>query len=235
MKTRFRGPKSHIIMRDGGVELHVREFRITNLSTRQTEDGDEFIAGGYALTWAERAKIGYYYEQFVKGAFSGEGILDDVRLLVGHNQREIPLARSPMTMELREDNVGLWFEFRLDLRSPAHLVLAIALERGDIDKVSIGFTMFQEGAKVTTTTIEDGEELDTIEAVGDLREVSVVNWPAYDSSSVAPRAEEPEEADEREEVDNPPIDNELDSVRLDVITQAAEVRLRLFDDIDKGA
>lgn len=175
----------------GGDETAVRmDFRIAAdaLETRQTEEG-EYRIKGYGLRWGETADLGWYTESFRKGAF--EGVLDDVRFKIGHDWTMLGLARSPLTMQLREDDEGLYFQATLDLTNPDSLRIQSAVERGDVDKVSIGFTM--RGGKYEVEYPGEDNDLDrqhvTIIKVGDLYEVSAVDFPAYESSSLEPRAE----------------------------------------------
>lgn len=147
--------------------------------TRQT--GDEFIIEGYGLEWDQVADLGWFNETFVKGAFSD--VLDDVRWKVGHNYERVALARSPRTMRVYEDDTGLGYEARLDLRSPYAMDLMVAVERGDVDKASIGFTPGDY-------RYEDANDLYVNTKVDELWEISAVDWPAYESSALGARAQE---------------------------------------------
>lgn len=65
----------------------------------------------------------------------------DVQLLIGHNDAGIPLARTGSgTMRLSADSTGLHVEApALDGNSPLVQSVASAMERGDLDEMSIGF------------------------------------------------------------------------------------------------
>lgn len=70
----------------------------------------------------------------------------DVQFLIGHNEASIPLARTKSgTMTLASDSYGLEVIVpSLDGRSPIVQSLASAMERGDMDEMSIGFIATQQ-------------------------------------------------------------------------------------------
>lgn len=70
----------------------------------------------------------------------------DVQFLIGHNEASIPLARTKSgTMTLASDSHGLEVIVpSLDGRSPIVQSLASAMERGDMDEMSIGFIATQQ-------------------------------------------------------------------------------------------
>lgn len=70
----------------------------------------------------------------------------DVQFLIGHNEASIPLARTRSgTMTLSADSTGLEVVVpSLDGRSPIVQSLASAMERGDMDEMSIGFIATQQ-------------------------------------------------------------------------------------------
>lgn len=70
----------------------------------------------------------------------------DVQFLIGHNEASIPLARTRSgTMTLSADSHGLEVVVpSLDGRSPIVQSLASAMERGDMDEMSIGFIATQQ-------------------------------------------------------------------------------------------
>ena len=70
----------------------------------------------------------------------------DVQFLIGHNEASIPLARTRSgTMTLAADTHGLEVIVpSLDGRSPMVQSLASAMERGDMDEMSIGFIATQQ-------------------------------------------------------------------------------------------
>lgn len=70
----------------------------------------------------------------------------DTQFLIGHDESSIPLARTKSgTMSLSADSTGLLVDVpSLDGRSPIVQALASAMERGDMDEMSIGFIALQQ-------------------------------------------------------------------------------------------
>lgn len=105
----------------------------------------------------------------------------DVQFLIGHNEASIPLARTKSgTMMLSADSHGLLVDVpSMDGRSPIVQSLASAMERGDMDEMSIGFIATQQQWSPDWMTRRIGEiNLNR----GD---VSVVCWAANPAVSGA--------------------------------------------------
>ena len=113
--------------------------------------------------------------------------MKDVLLCYNHDMTKIPLARSrrnngKSTMTLTLDAQGLMIEAELDVENnqEARAVYS-SIERGDLNGMS--FRMLIDEYKVIEPTQEG--ELPTIEItkIKQIREVSVVNCPAYAQTS----------------------------------------------------
>jgi HK97 family phage prohead protease len=88
-----------------------------------------------------------YTEVVRQGAFTRSlSARPDVPFLIGHNDQGIPLARTRNgTMQLSQDSRGLLVRAQMDGSRSDVRNLASAVERGDLDEMSIGFvTMGQE-------------------------------------------------------------------------------------------
>ena len=146
-----------------------------------TEDGTLKI-GGYAATFNQEASGLNFREMIAPGAFTRTLQSDNpVFLLVNHDTDSLPLASTASTtLRLSEDSTGLRMEADLDPANPFASALASALERGDVDKMSFSFTVEPGGS-----TKENG--LRTLTDLN-LYEVSIVTWPAYDSTSASMRS-----------------------------------------------
>lgn len=146
-----------------------------------TEDGSLRI-GGYAATFNQEATGLQFREVIAQGAFTRTLQTDNpVFLLINHNMDDLPLASTQSgTLRLAQDKVGLYMEASLDPANPRAQELASAVRRGDVDKMSFAFTVAEDGE-----TRESG--LRTLTDL-DLYEVSVVTWPAYDSTTVGMRS-----------------------------------------------
>lgn len=176
--------------------LETRAFPVS-LTYRAADDAAGVKAGltGYGLRWSETATIeslfGSFRERFERGAF-GEALKEnsDVRLLIGHDQRRLPLARGKNgSLRVSEDAEGLRFEADLDDRDPESAALMFRVREGLVDGMSIGFTMGSNSVEEHIKGDRSKGELDTfvIKRVGGLHEISAVTFPAYESSDVSAR------------------------------------------------
>jgi len=157
--------------------------RVATTKVRASEEGA--TVSGVAVRWDSPQELhSGLREQVAAGAFDGR--MDDVRLLVGHAHDRPALARTASgTLSVQETSEGLEFSARLDASSPDAQSAMSAIRRGDLDGVSIGFSM-GDGSRMDETKTEGGT-LRTISQVGRLWELSLVNWPAYKDTSVALR------------------------------------------------
>jgi HK97 family phage prohead protease len=115
--------------------------------------GTDFLFTGYGAVFDTPFEMwdpwGEAYTEVVRpGAFTrslGQPDLD-VPFLIGHNDAGIPLARTKNgTLTLAQDTRGLLVEARMDGSRSDVRNLASAVERGDMDEMSIAFvTMAQE-------------------------------------------------------------------------------------------
>jgi len=168
-----------------------RSIAYNTAELRASDDGKTLV--GYAsvfdspsepLPWVEYVRRGAFRKTIKDGA--------DVRLLIDHEG--IPLARTRSgTLMLKEDDIGLRVEARLDETNPDAMRVISAMRRGDLSQMSFAFQ-----------TVKDSWSADR--SVRDLKEVrlfdvSVVTYPAYeetvaelrsanntDSTTVAPTA-----------------------------------------------
>lgn len=150
------------------------------VEVRAAGDSGRTIAG-YAAVFGSTADIGDSFREIIApGAFSG-AVSGDVRALIDHDSGRIIGRTTAGTLRLREDDMGLAVEIDLPDTTDGR-DLAVLIERGDVSGMSFGFVvtkqMWDETGDVPTRTIQ---------AV-DLREVSVVAFPAYDDTSIALRS-----------------------------------------------
>lgn len=140
------------------------------------------MATGYAMLFNNDTDIGgYWTERFAPGAFTNSLAKIDVVSLHGH-MRDRPLGRASRdTLRLTEDSKGLKFENDLPDTSDGR-DLAVQLERGDIEGMSIGFVTRKQEWDETI----DPPQRTIIEA--DLHEITYTAFPAYPDTSVGLRS-----------------------------------------------
>ena len=156
-------------------------FTDMNLVREEAEDSRNVVSG-YAMQWNDEADLGYVRETFEPGSFKGR--MDSTVMLIGHD-RGIPLASvNGETLSLREDKKGLLFRASLSEDSQRAIEVLVAVERGDLTDVSIGFSMYPKGEY----TIQEGDKeksvLYKILRVASLNEVSFVYRGAYPKAKI---------------------------------------------------
>ena len=165
------------------------ELRAANLSDDDT--GPPMLIGYPARfnSWSD--DLGGFRERIRPGAFKKALMSSDVRSLYNHNSDMLPLGRTPKTLRLIEDTVGLKMENDLPVDPETNKLtrfandLVIAINRGDITQMSFGFIVAQDGDEWNE---RDGQVSRTISEIKELFDVSPVVYPAYSKTRVSVRA-----------------------------------------------
>ena len=122
-------------------------------------------------------------EQIAPGAFASSLGLD-VRGLINHETRLVLGRTLAGTLSLREDEIGLYGEIKINEHDSDAMNLYARVQRGDVSQCSFGFDIVAEDYVVSP----DGQTCTwTIRDVR-LWEVSVVTFPAYEATSAIARA-----------------------------------------------
>lgn len=162
----------------------------SNFKTR--EDGEEKRIEGYFAVFNSVYEITPdMTESVAEGAFSNT--LDgDVRALIDHETMYVLGRNQAGTLELREDDKGLWGSILINPNDQDAMNLYSRVERGDVNQCSFGFEILSE----ETDFRDDGTVHFTITEVR-LHEVSVCTFPAYAETSVQARKEDRAHEEER--------------------------------------
>jgi HK97 family phage prohead protease len=168
------------------MELEQRSFTF-DVRAEQSEQGN--IITGRPIVYNSRTNLGDFDEVIESGALNSAD-LTDVRFLVNHDIRKIPLARSRRnngnsTMQLTPDAEGMGIRVTLDTENNAEArALYSAVQRGDISGMSFMFSIADQ----------EWEDLDSdhptrrIKSISTVVEVSAVTFPAYDSTTIQARS-----------------------------------------------
>lgn len=120
-------------------------------------------------------------ESIAPGAFTDE-LHSDVRALINHDTRLVIGRTIPGTLELREDEIGLWGDVAINPKDGEAMNCLARVERGDVSQCSIGFDIIDEGHEI----LENGTHHYTIRKVK-LYEVSCCTFPAYEDTAISAR------------------------------------------------
>lgn len=173
-----------------------REMRQTrsiasNFTTR--EDGEDLRIEGYFAVFNSLYDIGPgMSESIAPGAFSNT-LSGDIRALVNHDSTLVLGRTSAHTLELREDEHGLWGRISINPKDTDAMNLYERVKRGDVSQCSFGFEIIREDTEIG----EDGSVHWTIQEVR-LHEVSCCTFPAYESTNISAREAQREEILARE-------------------------------------
>ena len=163
------------------METEVRYNPLSNVECR-AEEGKMSISG-YAVRYGEPSQLiaGEFIEFIDKRAFDGVN-LDETFLLYNHNSDYVMGNTRSGTLILENTEKGLFFSASLPNTERARETFEL-VKRGDVNGMSFGFTVNKDSWDVTKTPI-----VRNVTEIGELLEVSVVPFPAYESTSVSARA-----------------------------------------------
>lgn len=123
-------------------------------------------------------------ESVAPGAFS-RTLAGDIRALTNHDTTLVLGRTRAHTLELREDEHGLWGKININPKDADAMNLYERVRRGDVDQCSFGFEIVGE----ETDFRDDGSVHWTITDVN-LFEVSACTFPAYQETNIAARSAE---------------------------------------------
>ena len=165
------------------TNMRVRTSEI-EFQTREAENGERYIEGYFSIFGSRYELWDGNAETVLPGAFAESLSKDDIRALVNHNT-DLVLGRNRAgTLELHEDEKGLFGRIKVNRDDTDAMSLYARVQRGDVTQCSIGFDIVAEDYVVSP----DGQTCTwTIRDVI-LYEISVVTFPAYEATSVEARS-----------------------------------------------
>lgn len=172
--------------------MEKREVRpiLTEFITR--DDENPTIEGYFAVFNSIYEIAPGMTESVAPGAFS-RTLGGDVRALTNHDTTLVLGRTKAHTLELREDEHGLWGKVSINPKDADAMNLYERVKRGDVDQCSFGFEIVSEESDFR----DDGSMHWTITDVN-LFEVSACTFPAYQETNIAARSEERANMQKRE-------------------------------------
>lgn len=162
--------------------MEQRYLQMHNIETRSDDSDDLFIEGYFSVFNEVYNVWDGVTESIAPGAFTNS-LNGDVRALYNHNTDLIMGRTSANTLELRQDDVGLWGRIKLNKKDTDAVNAYERIARGDITGCSFGFDIKSEERTVS----DDGSVHYTIKEVEPLYEVSPCVFPAYEATHVEAR------------------------------------------------
>ena len=175
------------------MEREMRQTRTIASEFNTREDGEAPKIEGYFAVFNSIYNIGPgMSESIAPGAFR-DTLAEDIRALVNHDTTLVLGRTSAHTLELREDERGLWGSISINPKDTDAMNLYERVKRGDVSQCSFGFEIVREDTEIS----ENGDVHWTIQEVR-LFEVSCCTFPAYESTNISAREEQRKEILKRE-------------------------------------
>lgn len=199
-----------------------KERRFGLVEARAAEDGEKLILEGYAVVFGSETAIGDpengrgFYESVDRSAFDGAD-MSDVCCKYNHNDSMTILARTRnKSLTLTVDDKGLHTRIELQGNVQAHRDAYNMVQSGLLDKMSFAFSLPYDadwnclGQRVEMV---NGVKHRTITRIDRLYDVSIVDVPAYDDTSIFARSLEL-------------VDTDASAVVVDTAAADADAELR---------
>lgn len=165
--------------------MELRQVRSVPSKFTTREDGDALYIEGYFAVFDSIYEIAPgMTESVARGAFS-RTLSGDIRALVNHDTTLVLGRTKAHTLELREDEHGLWGKVTVNPNDRSAMDLYERVKRGDVDGCSFGFNLVSQDTDIR----ENGDVHWTIRDV-DLFEVSCCTFPAYEQTNISARSQE---------------------------------------------
>ena len=159
-----------------------KETRFSTIAKRDGEEDNKMVVEGYAIVFDEETLIGDEERGFIevidKNALTNTNI-KDVPFKYNHNDTTLILARTRNgSLSLEVDEKGLKIRAEL-IDTTSNVDIYKSIVAGLLDKMSFAFTVksqsWDRSGKIPKRTIT---------AIDRLFDVSVVDLPAYDQTSI---------------------------------------------------
>lgn len=157
------------------MNTEIRSFEL-----RVAED-EEFALEGTALSYDTLSPdLGGFFERIQVGAFARSlRANDDVKCLLNHDPNHVLGRRKSGTLALHDETDGLKFRCQLDRNNSTHRDVYAMVKRGDVNECSFAFVVAKGGEQFDQITHQGKQIVRRTVTDADLRDVSVVTYPAY--------------------------------------------------------
>lgn len=166
-------------------ERKVRQIRSVSSEFKTRQDGENLKIEGYFAVFNSNYDIAPgMSESIAPGAFKNT-LAGDIRALVNHDSTLVLGRTTAHTLEVREDEHGLWGSIDINPNDSDAMNAYERVKRGDVSQCSIGFDIISE-----ETELRENGEIHWTMTEMKLYEVSVCTFPAYESTNIDARSEE---------------------------------------------
>ena len=121
------------------MDREVRQMRSIASKFETREENDEMIIEGYFAVFNSNYEIlPGMSESIAPGAFKNT-LAGDIRALINHDTTLVLGRTAAKTLEVSEDERGLWGRIRINPKDSDAVNLYERVKRGDVSQCSIGF------------------------------------------------------------------------------------------------
>lgn len=163
------------------------EIRLVEIRAVGEEDG-KMILEGYAITYDQPATHvygNYKFTEVIKRGALDTADMKDVPLRYNHNDSWLIIARTRNnSLQLIKDDIGLKIRAEL-IETQSNKDVYMSVKEKLIDKMSFAFRVADKG---DTWQYGEMETIRTVTNIQKLYDVSVVDTPFYDTTSVFARS-----------------------------------------------
>jgi len=161
-----------------------RDYRnFANFEIRTEEEGDELYVEGKACSFDDPTVLysfnGVDYKEQIDSRAFEEAEMEDVIFNYNHGGKVVARTRNE-TLELNVKEDGLYVKARLDGTEEGRKLYE-EIQGGYVDRMSFAFSVQED-------SYDTEEHLRTVRKIKRLYDVSAVDIPAYDSTSIAARS-----------------------------------------------
>lgn len=171
----------------------LRQVRSIDTTFQTREDGDDLIIEGYFAVFNSNYDIDKGMSESIKPGAFASSMGKDIRALVNHDTTLVLGRTSAHTLELNEDEHGLFGRVRINRKDTDAMNCYERVKRGDVTGCSFGFFIIAEETEIR----DDGSIHWTITDL-DLFEVSACTFPAYQATNISARSKERDDLRRRE-------------------------------------
>lgn len=162
--------------------MNKRQLHSVSTQFETREENQTPHISGYFAVFGSDYEIGPGMSESIKpGAFQ-KSLGNDVRALINHDSTLVLGRTKAHTLELREDERGLWGDIAINPNDGDAMNLYERVKRGDVDQCSFGFEIISE----ETEFRDDGSVHWTLTEI-DLYEISACTFPAYEATNISAR------------------------------------------------
>lgn len=171
----------------------LRQVRSIDTTFQTREVGDDLIIEGYFAVFNSNYDIDKGMSESIKPGAFASSMGKDIRALVNHDTTLVLGRTAAHTLELNEDEHGLFGRIRINRKDTDAMNCYERVKRGDVTGCSFGFFIIAEETEIR----DDGSIHWTITDL-DLFEVSACTFPAYQATNISARSKERDDLRRRE-------------------------------------